>query len=291
MQKDWENEVILITGASSGLGRALALKGSEKRATVIMIARNYEKTCKVSKLTREQDGKVFVYSFDIGDVSKIPSQYETIVNDVGRHPTILINNVGYQVVGFVQNTPIDVYMQNYRVNTIAPVAFIQCALTNMLEEDRGVIANVYSSIMYHAFPAVSSYCASKVALGAIHESLQSELSNTKIQTLCIRPGSFKSNYWENTAIGDRVNGFTYPKEKSSRDPAIVANEIFKAIEQKKTSVNLSTFKDRVGYHLKYWAPQLLKKIIISKNRELIKKQSYIKRTEIQPKSLQLIKTG
>jgi short-subunit dehydrogenase len=179
--------------------------------------------------------------------------------------------VGYQVAGFVQNTPVEVYDKNYRVNTLAPIALIQCTLPDMIDQNKGVIANVMSSIMYHAFPGVSSYCASKCALGAIHESLKSELSGTNVKTLRIRPGSFKSNYWVNTDVDERIRDFKLPSSDDKRDPSFVAAKICEAIEKGDSEINLSTLKDKIGYHLSYWAPGALDRIIVDKNRNLVDK--------------------
>jgi len=282
MDFNWKNEVMLVTGAGSGLGLALALKAGELGATVILIARNKERLAEAREEVAKNTGTAFDFSFDLQDVDKIQELYRRIIIKTDKTPTILINNVGYQVMGFVQNTPVKVYLKNYRVNTLAPIALIQCVLPDMLKQKKGVIANIYSSIMYRAFPGVSSYCASKKALGAIHESLKAELSGTPVRTLCVRPGSFRSNYWQNTDVGNRIIDFTHPVMSEARDPSHVADKICKAIETGKDSVDLSTFKDKVGHHLSYWAPGLLNKIIVSRNSKLLaKRQAIIKgKTEI-----------
>lgn len=272
MSFNWGSEVMLITGASSGLGRALALRAGELGATVILIARNKERLREVSKEINKKAGTAFDWLFDLNNVERIPELYARIVRKGKRTPTILINNVGYQVAGFVFNTPVEVYERNYRVNTIAPVALIQCVLPDMMKQKKGIIANVMSSIMYHSFPGVSSYAASKKALGAIHESLKAELTGTPVKTLYIRPGSLQSSYWENTDVGDRIKGFIYPSGRGLRNPSYVAAKICKAIESGKEDFYLGTFKDRVGYHLSYWAPRLLDKIIVHKNRKLLAKR-------------------
>jgi short-subunit dehydrogenase len=184
---------------------------------------------------------------------------------------VLINNVGYQVFGFVQNTSVEEYEKNYRVNTLAPIALIQCILPDMLRQKKGLIANVMSSVMYHSFPAVSSYTASKKALEAVHQSLKEELSLTPIKTLYIEPGCFRSNYWKNTEVGDRVKNYKFPTGEEGQDPSYVASRILKAIEEGKANLNLGGFKDKVGYHLSYWAPRMLEKLIIHNNKRLIEK--------------------
>ncbi len=271
MKFNWKNEVMFVTGASSGLGKALALRAGELNATVISVARREDVLKDVTKEINKSGGNGYYKSLDLGNVSQLPELYREIVKEVGKTPTILINNVGYQVAGFVQNTPVEVYDKNYRINTLAPIALIQCILPDMISHNKGVIANVMSSIMYHAFPGVSSYCASKCALGAIHESLKTELSGTNVKTLRIRPGSFKSNYWKNTDVDGRISDFKLPNSDEQRDPSFVATKICEAIENGDSEINLSTVKDKIGYHLSYWAPGILDRIITGKNQKLVNK--------------------
>ena len=272
MAFNWKDETMLITGASSGLGRALAIKAGELGATVILIARNEERLSQVRDEIVRGGGCAYTFAFDLQNVFEIKEYYQQILKTVQKNTTILVNNVGYQVAGFVQNTPTEIFAQNYRVNTVAPVALIQCVLPDMLKQNKGVIANVMSSVMYHAFPGVSSYCASKKALGSIHESLKAELTGTAIRTLCIRPGGFRSSYWKNTEVGNRIKNYIRPNSDKAREPSIVADKICRAIEKGREDFDLSTFKDKVGYHLSYWAPTILDKINISKNSSLLKKR-------------------
>jgi len=268
---NWKSGNILITGASSGLGRSIAIEAGKRGATVILIARNKDRLAEVKRLIIEKGATAFVYSFDLNNVEEIPRLHEQIQRKIGGNVTVLINNVGYQAAGFVINTPVEVYEKNYRVNTIAPVVLIQCVLPDMLKNRHGTIANVMSSIMYHSFPGVSSYSASKKALGAIHESLKAELTGTPIKTLYIRPGSFKSNYWKNTKVDSRIRDFKYPSGDNLRDPSYVATRVCNAIENGEEEFNLSTLKDKIGYHLCYWAPRFLDKVIVQKNQHLLEK--------------------
>ena len=262
---NWDNEVVLITGATSGLGQALAIRAGELGATVVMIARRKN----VLKMVAKEIKKAHYFDFDLINTGKIPSLFKKIEKEINSEITVLINNVGFQVAGFVQNTSVEVYERNYRINTLAPVALIQAVIPGMLQKGRGVIGNVMSSIMYHSFPCVSCCASSKEALGAIHESLRMELVDKPINTIMIMPGSFKSNYWESTEVEDRIRDYTLPNIDEMNDPAIVARKIYEAIEKGKNSIDLGTYKDKIGQHLSYWAPGVLEKIIVSRNRKLI----------------------
>ena len=143
----------------------------------------------------------------------------------------------------------------------------------MIKNKKGLIANILSAVVYHSFPGVSAYFSAKSALGAIHEALNIELAGTPVKTLYIRPGGYLSNYWKNTEIGSRIQDFKYPPLHDLRDPKYLANRIFKAIEQEKVEVQIGSWKDRLGYHMSYWAPKFLDRIIAGKNKQLIQNKA------------------
>lgn len=266
---EWSDEVVLVTGASTGLGKALALEVGRLGATVVGIARSADLLAELQGQLEAGGGSCFCYSADIGELAAIPALCEQIVADVGRSPTILMNNVGFQVAGFVENTPVSLFEESLRVNALAPLAFIQAFLPTMKQQGRGVIANVFSSIMYHSFPGVACMCAAKFALRAIHESLKVELSNYPLSTLLIRPGSFRSEYWRNTDQGDRLPDYPMPTGEGGRDPQDVAADICRALAAGKEEIDLGTWKDKVGYHLSYWAPTLLARVISRKQARML----------------------
>jgi short-subunit dehydrogenase len=266
---DWKKEVILITGASSGLGKELALQGAELGACVILVARNIDRLTSIATDIESRGGIVFFKSFDLADCHNILKFYKKLINDTHRNPTILINNAGYNVAGFVQNTPLELYEHNYRINTLAPIALTQAVLPEMLQQNKGYIVNIMSAAMYHSFPGISSYCSSKFAMGAIHESLEAELSQFSVNTLYVNPGGFKSRYWQNMDKGNRLGKYAHPVRKNDPQPREVAIAIFNAIEKKKTKINLSGWMDKVGEGLNFFIPDLFKRILAKRNQALL----------------------
>ncbi len=267
---DWKKETLLITGATSGLGEQLAIRGAELGAGLILIARNEENLARVRS---DLGAKTTCHTFhhDLHDYESIPPLYERIVATVGDSPSILINNAGYNAAGFVANTPAKVYEDNFRTNVFAPVALMQTVLPDMMKKRRGYIVNIMSAAMHHAFPGISSYCASKVALGAIHESLQAELAGTPVKSLYVNPGSFRSGYFRNTRVDGRFNRYQYRSkaEHLRKDPRIVAEAIFNAMANGRESLDLSSYMDKIGHHLSYWAPRVLDWLLVSRNPQLL----------------------
>lgn len=272
MSRNWKGETIIITGASSGLGRALSLKAGELHATVIIIARNSENLEKVKKEVDSMGGTGHTFTFDLHHVDKIPNLYREILDTTKKTPTILINNAGYNATGFVQNTPVDVYEDNYKVNVLAPIALIQSVLPDMTSNKQGVIINILGAANYHSFPCASSYSSTKVALGAIHESLKTEVAGLPVKTMSVNPGSFRSNYNKNRKVDGRLKDYKFSEHSGGKDPTVIADAIFKAIEQGDEDIDLSSGMDRIGHHLNYWMPKLVDKLLVSRNEALISKR-------------------
>lgn len=270
MSVNWKSEVVLITaGSFEGVSKALVSKAEELKATVIILARKRN----IDNETFRREGNTFVFPVDFQDMEKIPDLYKHIIHVTEVCPTILINDIRYQLAGFVQNTPFEFYEKCYRANVLFPIALIQCMLPDMLRQNKGVIANIMSAVIYHSYPGLSAYFSAKAALGAIHESLRAELEGLPVKSLYIRPGGFLSNYWKNIHLSSRINDYRYPRTQDLRDTEYLAYRIFKAIEQGKVEINLGSLKDRIGYQLNYWAPKVLDKVISVKNRQLIEKTS------------------
>ena len=269
MKFEWKNELVFITGASSGLGRALSLRAGELGAAVILAGRDKKRLEQTAKDVKEIGGTPYIFRFDLAEIHEISALYDQFMRKMAKTVTLLINNAGYNAAGFVQNTPLEVYEENYRVNALAPVALIQCVLPSMIKFAKGGIANVLSTAMYHSFPGISSYYSSKFALRAIHESLKTEVAGCGIQTLYVEPCGFRSNYWKNIDFGKRWKKFRHAENKNAMEPAGIALKIFEALDKGKEEIVLGGFKDKIGRHLNYWTPSLVDKLLVSRNQNLL----------------------
>lgn len=265
---DWTQEIILISGASSGLGEALSIAAGSRMATVVLLGRNEERLRSVAKRVKDSGGTAFCLRYDLHDLEGIEELYQSIKAAVPACPTILINNAGYNAAGFVHNTPAAVYRENFTVNLFSPIALMQAVIPDMLRGKRGAIVNILGAANYHSFPGASSYCASKSALMAVHESLQTELSGWPIKTLSVNPGSFRSNYGANRKVDGRLGTYQFGQH-AGRDPGPIAEAILRALETGATTLDLSTGMDRLGRHLAYWMPGLLDRLLVSRNQKLL----------------------
>lgn len=182
-----ERQVVLITGCSSGIGRALALAFHEHGCLVYASARKPEtlselcargiRTLKLD-VTRGED--------IAAAVALIQTQHQAI--------DILINNAGIPVMGPVAELPLDELRQQWETNLTAPMALIQAALPAMIAHRRGRIVNIGSVSGILTTPFAGPYCASKAALHAMNEALRMELKPFGIEVLLVQPGAIESGF-------------------------------------------------------------------------------------------------
>ncbi len=263
---DWGDQTVLIAaGSYEGVCRALAAHAVGKGACVIVLARSGQES---QEVYQEKDN-LFVFPTSFEDLETVPRLYALLKEITERTPTVFINDIRYQLSGLVETTPIWEYEWSFRSNALFVVELAQQLIPDMVANNNGVIVNILSAVIYHSFPGVSAYFAAKAGLGAIHESLRAELAGTPVRTLYVRPGGFLSNYWKRTDVGSRIEDFAYPSFSDIRDPEHFAKRLFRAIEKGKVEVNMGSLKDRLGYHLNYWAPSVLERIISKYNQDIV----------------------
>ncbi|MGN6182953.1 MAG: SDR family NAD(P)-dependent oxidoreductase [Thermoanaerobaculia bacterium] len=173
------NPTALITGASQGLGRALARLLAARGYRLILNARTAEP---LHALARELDAIAVV-----GDVSEVAEEIAAKAGDVD----ILMNNasiLGPLPMPRLEDYPWDALLHVFKVNTVAPLHLAQLLLPRMKQRGSGTIVNIISDAGINAYPGWGGYGASKAALLHISRTLQAELEGTGIRVLAIDPG-------------------------------------------------------------------------------------------------------
>jgi NAD(P)-dependent dehydrogenase (short-subunit alcohol dehydrogenase family) len=183
----------LITGASTGIGRACALRLDARGWRVFAGVRRPEDG---EALTRDASERLTWLYLDVTDGEQIRAAADTIRAAVAtRGLDALINNAGIVVAAPVEIVPVDQLRHQLEVNTIGVVAVTQ-AMLPMLRAARGRIVNVSSISGRLAFPLLGPYAASKFALGALSDALRVELHGSGVHVICIEPGSVKTPIWD-----------------------------------------------------------------------------------------------
>jgi len=235
-------KVVLITGASSGMGNATAKLLAQNGYIVYGTAR------RLDKMKDLEDLGVKTISMDVSDENSMQKAVKQIFNEVG-HIDILINNAGFGSYGAIEDMSIADAKYQFEVNLFGVARLIQLVLPKMRENKSGKIVNVSSIGGKLVMPYGGWYFSSKHALEALSDSIRMEVKQFGIDVIVIEPGGIKSE-WNGIAmdnLGKTSVNSVYKKtidkmiistknsvEKMSKsknaEPVVIANLIKKAIE-------------------------------------------------------------
>jgi NAD(P)-dependent dehydrogenase (short-subunit alcohol dehydrogenase family) len=181
-------KTFLITGVSSGLGRAFAKGVLAAGHRVIGTVRRPED----SEQFRLLDG-AYALQLDVTDYASIPAALAAAEREAGV-VDVLVNNAGYGHEGVVEEASMDDLQRQFAANVFGPVAMIKAVLPGMRGRRRGHIVNVTSMGGFITMPGIAFYCGSKFALEGISESLGKELAAFGIRVTALAPGQFRTDW-------------------------------------------------------------------------------------------------
>ena len=256
-----EKKLILITGASSGIGKESVIEFSKYNTKIALVARNSERLNDLKKILSSNNNMIEVFPFDLLEVDKIPQLIDKIEKKFSQSVDVLLNCAGHVVLGNVEHVPFCAYQKNLKLNFIAPVVLTQNVLDKMKKKKSGQIINLLSGAGKRGLPGASSYCASKFALDAFTESLRVEVYKYNIDVILISPGLVKTELEKRAKIyGTFKETFSSGSKKSAN---YVAKQIVKASLKRKRSVILS-YKTLLGIYLNFFFPTFLDKFLSKK---------------------------
>jgi short-subunit dehydrogenase len=186
---------IIITGASSGIGRALAVQLAKHSARLVLVARSAEKLNELAHLLKEQRTDVIAVPADITD----PGQRQHLIDQTAQAFggfDILINNAGIGASGYFLEANDERMRRIFEVNVFAPVELTRLALPHLLKGRDPMIVNISSVLGRRGVPGYSEYCASKFALCAWSEAIRAELACQGIHVCLICPGLIATPFRE-----------------------------------------------------------------------------------------------
>lgn len=183
-------KTILITGVSSGFGRALAQEALAAGHKVIGTVRNREAQQAFEALDAQ---RAFGRLLDVTDVERIDKAVAEISSAFGP-VDVLVNNAGYGYEGILEESPLAEMRRQFDVNVFGAVAMIKAVLPGMRERRSGHIINITSMGGFITMPGIAYYCGSKFALEGISETLSKELAPFNIQVTAVAPGSFRTDW-------------------------------------------------------------------------------------------------
>ena len=190
-------QVVLITGASTGIGAALARVLAEQFSGIrlVLAARNAEKLEQVADHCRKAGAKVLVVPTDIRQIDQVKALAKTTVDHFGRIDA-LVNNAGYGQMGPIELIPTADTQRQFEVNLLGPLALIQTVIPIMRNQGGGRIINMSSLGGRLAFPFGGLYSASKFAIEGLSDALRMELEPFNIQVSVIEPGPVSTDFFD-----------------------------------------------------------------------------------------------
>ncbi len=256
--KKFNNQVVWITGASSGIGEATAYAFAKAGAKLVLSARRIEELNRVKNNIDETD--VLVLPMDMENLADLPSKVEEVLARFGRID-ILFNNAGISQRSSVEETEMEVYHKIMNLNFFGVVALTKAVLPQMRNQKSGVIVTTSSLSGKLSTPMRSGYCASKHALHGFFDALRAEVYRDNIQITLICPGYIQTNISYNAVSGDGTKfGKLDNNQANGMAVETCAEKILDAVYRQKEEVYMGG-KEVLGVYLKRFFPRLLSKIV------------------------------
>lgn len=211
-------KTILVTGASSGFGRALAEVAVADGHRVVGTLR---KQSDLEAFEAIKPGSTIGRLLDVTDTAAIAPLIDGIERDVGPIDA-LVNNAGYGHQGLVEETPIDEFRRQFDVNVFGVIAVTQAVLPHMRKRRAGRILNITSMGGYITFPGIGAYHGSKFALEGISETLDKEVSPLGIRVTAIEPGGFRTDWAGRSMIFEKGGIADYDETRQASQSRLAA---------------------------------------------------------------------
>jgi dehydrogenase/reductase SDR family protein 7B len=259
------DKVVWITGASSGIGEALAYALSAHGAKLVLSARREDVLCNVrSKCAKPE--KHLVQPLDMACPAEFEPALKTVLDQFGA-VDVLVHCAGVSQRGTALKTELKVDRHLMEVNYLGPIALTKCVLPNMLERGTGHIVVVSSLLGKFSVPKRAAYSASKHALHGFFDALRGEVETQGIFVTLVCPGFIRTNASLNALEGDGT-----PHNKMDSQIAdglssnVCAREIVRAIEQRRREVYICR-KERMGLFLSRFAPGVFSRVTRLKRKK------------------------
>jgi len=256
-----DQKVIWITGASSGIGEALAIELSQFPVKLVLSARRKEELERVASLTRLSSKDLLILPMDMLEIDTIPQKVQEVIAYFGQID-IVVQNAGISQRSMVKDTVFQVYRDLMEINFFSIVALTQAILPHFTQRQSGHFIAISSVAGKIGTPLRGGYGATKHAIIAFFDSLRAEIFPDNIEVTVICPGYIKTQISFNALSGD---GSKHNQMDSNQAKGMLPDEcarrIVQAIIAKKSEVYIGGWYEVMGIYLKRFFPSLVYKIL------------------------------
>jgi short-subunit dehydrogenase len=229
----YQNNTAWITGASSGIGKALAKAWLAGGGHCILSGRNMEALEAVAGEARD---RCLILPFDTTDHAALPALVDAAIAFTGGID-VLVNNAGISQRSLAIDTDLQVYRQIIDVDLLAPIALTQALLPHFADRKAGQIVMISSVAGKAGVPLRTAYCAAKHGLIGYADALRAEMAGQGLGVLVVAPGSVRTDVSRNALAGDGTRrGVSDNAIDNGIDPDVVAQTIWQALADGKREI-------------------------------------------------------
>ena len=262
------NRVVWITGASSGIGEALALRFCRDNARVVLSARRQPELERVKQRCIDAGAKesnLLVLPLDVTELDALAGKVSAVLDQFGQID-LLINNAGLSQRSLCKDTELSVYQKLLDVDVMGQIALTKAVLPHMLERQSGHLAVTASVAGKVGAPMRTGYCAAKHAVMGFFDSLRAEIEDDGVLVSTITPGFIRTDISRNALNSD---GSVYGEEDEDiaggMDVDECANVIVRGLEKGKREIPVGKGKEMAALWVKRLSPELLFKLAKNQN--------------------------
>ncbi|MDB5282485.1 MAG: family oxidoreductase [Bacteroidota bacterium] len=257
----FENKVVWITGASSGIGEAMAYTFAKHKAKLILSARREVELERVKQACNLPDTDIMLLPLDVSEYNKMAEAAEKVIARFGVID-ILVNNAGLSHWSKIKDLSLDVIKIIMDVNFMGGVALTKAVLPHMLNRKQGQIVIVSSILGKITTPKQAAYVASKHALMGFYDTLRAETYDAGLKVLLVCPGFVRTNVAKNSLNKEGV-----PINKNNNmienglDPLYVSEKVLSSIVSGKEELLIAGPKEKLAVLIKRFAPGIYSRFI------------------------------
>mgnify|MGYP001589627502 CR=1 FL=1 len=256
----FKNRLVLITGSTSGIGKAITLQLAKEEAKLIIADRNEFDLNKTKEECLKHTSFCEIITFDLSNPNEVSQAASTILEKYGPI-YLLINNGGISQRSLAHETPIEIDRKIMEIDFFSYIILSKAFIPSMIEQKEGYIAVTSSLSGKFGFHLRSSYSAAKHALQGYFETLRMELKQHGISVTIAYPGSINTNISINAIERDgSKHGVMDPAQSNGMSAETCAKHYIRAIKKGRVEVLIGG-KEFIMFHLKRFFPRLFFKLI------------------------------